>query len=367
MRTTLACTGAGAACLLWIAAGAVSRKPVALLLEIQPDPTALSKGEWPVPRPQLPADGRSRLTAVLREASGRPLRAANVSLAIVAGNHSARLVSIREEEGQLRAEVEAGVLPGAVTLEARSPSAPSARAEFTTRLYLADSAGDGTPNFLRLDSPADRDAFRRWFRFLAESQALAAPAELPHEIVDCAALARFAYREALRTHDTAWARSIRLGALPAIHSLEKYVYPFTALGPALFRVRPGPLVESDLSDGTFAEFADAKTLSRFNAHLVSRDVHRALPGDLLFYRQPQVQEQGDPPYHTMIFLGPSQIEPGTQDFVVYHTGPLGARRGEIRRVTVEDLLHHPEPRWRPVPGNPAFLGVYRWNILRGDE
>ncbi len=24
----------------------------------------------------------------------------------------------------------------------------------------------------------------------------------------------------------------------------------------------------------------------------------------------------------------------------------------------------PEPRWRPVPGNRNFAGVYRWNILR---
>jgi hypothetical protein len=30
-----------------------------------------------------------------------------------------------------------------------------------------------------------------------------------------------------------------------------------------------------------------------------------------------------------------------------------------------DLLDHPQPEWRPVPGNPNFLGVFRWNILRG--
>src|SRR5690349_21968790 len=28
---------------------------------------------------------------------------------------------------------------------------------------------------------------------------------------------------------------------------------------------------------------------------------------------------------------------------------------------------HPSPRWRPVAGNPNFLGVYRWNVLRGDR
>jgi len=27
-------------------------------------------------------------------------------------------------------------------------------------------------------------------------------------------------------------------------------------------------------------------------------------------------------------------------------------------------MRHPSPRWRPQAGNPNFLGVYRWNILR---
>jgi uncharacterized protein YfaT (DUF1175 family) len=276
-------------------------------------------------------------------------------------------MSVREEGGQVQAQVEAGVMPGPVVLEARRAGAPPARAQFTTQSDFADRAGDGTPDFLRLDSPADRDAFRRWFRLLAEAQAFAPRADVPSEIVDCAALARFAYREALRQHDAPWADALRLSTLPAIPGVEKYVYPFTPLGAALFRVRPGPLVETDMGDGAFAEFADAKTLSRFNAHPVSRQVSRALPGDLLFYRQPAEQPGSSASYHTMIILGPSQLEPGSQSWVVYHTGPLRSGPGEIRRVTLEDLLSHPEPRWRPVPENPYYLGVYRWNILRGEE
>jgi hypothetical protein len=38
----------------------------------------------------------------------------------------------------------------------------------------------------------------------------------------------------------------------------------------------------------------------------------------------------------------------------------------MRRVLLADLLHHPDPRWRPTPSNPNFLGVYRWNILHED-
>src|SRR5438034_2643046 len=46
---------------------------------------------------------------------------------------------------------------------------------------------DGTPAFLRLDSAADRDAFRRWFTAIAEYQALRPSQEVPAEIQDCAA------------------------------------------------------------------------------------------------------------------------------------------------------------------------------------
>jgi uncharacterized protein YfaT (DUF1175 family) len=57
--------------------------------------------------------------------------------------------------------------------------------------------------------------------------------------------------------------------------------------------------------------------------------------------------------------------------VVYHTGPTGEGRrkgkGEMRRVTLDDLLHHPDVRWRPVAENSNFLGVYRWNILRDGD
>jgi hypothetical protein len=53
--------------------------------------------------------------------------------------------------------------------------------------------------------------------------------------------------------------------------------------------------------------------------------------------------------------------------VVYHTGPDRGSLGEIRRVTMAELLDHPDARWRPINSNPNFLGVYRWNILRGNS
>jgi hypothetical protein len=220
----------------------------------------------------------------------------------------------------------------------------------------SDFGGDGTPDFLRLEDAADRRAFTGWFTFLAEAQYYVAPGELPREINDCAALVRFAYREALRQHDGRWASELRLPAVPSAPQVQKYQYPFTPLGARLFRVAPGPFSAADLSGGAFAEFADAGTLVQRNCHRVGRELRRAAPGDLLFYRQ---LEQ-DLPFHVMIYLGPSQFEDGPVNWIVYHTGPSG----EIRRPSVEELLRHPSPRWRPLPGNSNFLGVYRWNILR---
>jgi uncharacterized protein YfaT (DUF1175 family) len=217
-----------------------------------------------------------------------------------------------------------------------------------------DSFGDGTPDFLRLHSPEDRQAFRLWFSGIAEVEAAKPPADLPAEIDDCAALLRFAYRGALHRHDSEWVAGQQLGAIEGTPSISQYEYPHTPLGAELFRVRPGPFVWGDLSNGGFSQFADAKTLWQQNTHFVSRDARRALPGDLIFYRQ---LEQ-DSPYHSMIVIGPDAA------WVVYHTGPIGEKKGEMRRVSMTDLLHHPDVRWRPVPDNTNFLGVYRWNILR---
>src|SRR6266852_6056449 len=229
----------------------------------------------------------------------------------------------------------------------------------------ADRFGDGTPDFFRLDSLEDRDSFRRWFAVIAEYQALRPDKELPAEINDCAALIRYAYRNALHGHDEAWFQETQLRPPEALPSVRKYGYPHTALGATLFRVKPGVYAPEDLRNGAFAEFADAKTLKSLNTFYVSRDIRQARPGDLLFYYQLEQYS----PFHSMIFVGRSEwpVEgesPQVDDIVVYHTGPVGKKPGEMRRVRVQELLRHPSPRWRPVEGNSNFLGVYRWNILK---
>ena len=221
---------------------------------------------------------------------------------------------------------------------------------------FTDRFGDGTPDFLRLGDPADQAAFRRWFTLIADYQAIRPAAEIPPEIVDCASLLRYSYREALKRHDANWflVTGIQVASPPG--EVHAWSYPHTPLGAALFRVRPGAFEPSDLNNGAFAQFADAKTLVERNAFLVSRDARQALPGDLLFYRQFGQSS----PWHSMIVL-----RIGDQPAVVYHTGPDHGKPGELRRMLLSELLDHPQPQWRPVADNPNFLGVYRWNILRG--
>jgi len=229
-------------------------------------------------------------------------------------------------------------------------------------LDVSDSYQDGTPDFLRLTSEADRHAFRRWIAFLAEAQYYRGR-DSASEINDCAALLRFAYREALRKHDGKWAAEIALPVTPEIPNIAQYTYPNTPLEAALFRIRAGPFAPQDLRNGAFAEFADANTLRRFNSYFVSRDLQAARRGDLLFFRQLDQRS----PYHAMIYLGRSQFEAGPEAYVIYHTGPSGNSAGEIRRPTVRELMTHPDARWHPLRENPAFLGVYRWTILRGAD
>ncbi len=195
----------------------------------------------------------------------------------------------------------------------------------------------------RLDDPADRTAFRLWFTYLAEAQYFVEPGNRPREIKDCSSLVRYAFRESFSRRDSAWIARNQLPMVPALPDIQ---------------TRSGPLFATP--EG-LRHFADAKTLMRENCRRIGDTLDRARPGDLLFY------EQHDPPnsWHVMVFLGQSQIESDNERYVVYHTGPVNQKAGEIRRLSLEELMRHPQPRWRPVPGNSAFKGVYRWKILEG--
>jgi len=302
---------------------------------------------------QIPADGYSQTSLHVSSRSTPQLTLLQKNSGVTVGRWK------QESREVWSTHIRAGVAPGPLTLHINAGS-ESAEASLELKPSFDDRDSDGLPDTVQLDTQPDKDAFRRWFTFLAEAQFFQRDELRPKEINDCAALIRYAYRESLRKHDSAWVAEAKLPLAIGLDPVTKYEYPFTLLRALLFRVKPGPLQPSDLDNGAFSQFADAHTLQTLNTHFVSRDLRRAVPGDLLFYRH----ESADLPFHAMIYLGHSQIQDDGQTYLLYHTGPDGTDPGEIRRPSVAGLSQHPNPSWRPQAGNPAFLGVYRWHILR---
>ncbi len=199
---------------------------------------------------------------------------------------------------------------------------------------------------VRLADESDRAAFRAWFVLLADIQF----EDTAPEVTDCAALVRFAFREALRKHTSEWARRVNLPFTPRFPDVRSAPLP-TESGWPLFRVAGTP--------ARYAEFADARTLVAFNTRPLGRQSTALQPGDLLYFQQPS-QSQPD---HLMVFVGKSHFDEDAADWVVYHTGPIDDGPGEVRKARLQDLLRHPSPRWRPTPTNKQFIGAFRLTLL----
>jgi uncharacterized protein len=208
---------------------------------------------------------------------------------------------------------------------------------------------------VRLTDASDRAALRAWFVLLADAQFY----RTTSDVTDCAALVRHALREALRPHTPEWRRTMALPGAPVYADVRVKTPLNERGGLAMFRV----------SSAAYQEFADAKTIVRLNARSVGRDVAALRPGDLIYFHQPSQNA----PDHLMVFVGSSSFESEGRDWVVYHTGPdtppsVGAAGatagpGEVRKVRLRDLMRHPAARWRPVAGNPQFVGVFRLDLL----
>lgn len=200
---------------------------------------------------------------------------------------------------------------------------------------------------VRLADESDRAAFRAWFILLADAQF----ERTTPDVIDCAALVRHAFREALRAHTPEWLRQSSLPFVPRFADVRSAPRPTGTSWP-LFRIDASPA-------SAYAEFADAKTLIRLNSRSLGRDTGALRPGDLLYFHQPSQQS----PDHLMVFVGRSLFDADGDDWVVYHTGPVDNGGGEVRKVRLSTLMQHPAPRWRPIAANPAFVGVFRLNIL----
>ena len=203
------------------------------------------------------------------------------------------------------------------------------------------------PAQVRLADESDRAAFRAWFVLLADAQF---ERQTP-DVIDCAALVRHAFREALRAHTPEWVRASGLPFTPQFADVRSAPRPTTAGWP-LFRVAAAPSPK-------YAEFADARTLIRLNSRQIGRETTALRPGDLLYFQQPAQTT----PDHLMVYIGRSQFEADGDDWIVYHTGPIDRGPGEVRKVRLSTLAQHPSPRWRPLTSNPQFIGIYRLAAL----
>lgn len=205
---------------------------------------------------------------------------------------------------------------------------------------------------VRLQSESDRAAFRAWFVWLVDAQFY----HPTPDVTDCAALVRHAYGEALTPHTPEWMRRRGILPAPAFPEIDAKPTLHPTAGPSR-DTRHRPLFRT--AGGALVEFADAQTLIRYNATFIARDAAGARPGDLLYFVQPSQQS----PHHLMVYVGRSAFEPEGADWVVYHTGPDGTGPGEVRKTSLAVLRRHPEPRWRPISGNPQFAGIFRLRIL----
>src|SRR5258705_3338225 len=123
-----------------------------------------------------------------------------------------------------------------------------------------DSDNDGIPDAAELQSYMDRENFRRWFRLIAEGQFYQLSEQWNAERRDCAGLVRFAWRESLRHHDRAWLQKMGPEYTPVAPDVARYTLEQGPLGEKLFRTGFGSYKDGELSNGTFSEFADARSL-----------------------------------------------------------------------------------------------------------
>ena len=130
--------------------------------------------------------------------------------------------------------------------EVSAPSQPgsgvvSAESNSPTR-ELIDSDNDGIPDFIELRSFQDRDSFRRWFTAIAETQFYQLSNVWTAEQRDCAGLARFAMREALRHHDRIWFQKMGPAYQTVAPDVKSFDLDHNPFGEKIFRTDFGSFV-----------------------------------------------------------------------------------------------------------------------------
>jgi len=176
--------------------------------------------------------------------------------------------------------------------------------------------------------------FRAWFVRLMETQVRSPSPRWQHR--DCAGLVRFAVDEALTEHDARWRHAMGLEgiSLPPPIGLDE-----TTRQQLRQRWRT--------HEGEISAFVTASALVLENSRLVGRDLMQAQPGDLVYF------DQGDD-QHLMVWMG---------GWFAYHTGTVTPTDTGLRAVALPELINWKDTRWRPLPGNPNFAGLFRLSFL----
>ena len=219
---------------------------------------------------------------------------------------------------------------------------------FANAYSPVDADADGYPDAVELNSAMEREAFLEWFAAIAEAQYTAPSPEWKYR--DCSGLLRFAYIQALKRKDGAWLSQFPY--LPRVRAFPIENYPMPIISRSVFRVAKGSFRPDDVDRGRLVGEANAFQLMSYSAKFIGRREDQAKRGDLLFFIHPLAEGSS---YHSMVYLGNGRV--------VYHTGADLHDEGEVRLLTLEALRKHPDPSWHPDPGNPNFLGFYRWKIV----
>ena len=209
---------------------------------------------------------------------------------------------------------------------------------------------DGYPDVAELRGE-DRARFSEWFAAIAESQYYGLNVDWKVEDQDCAGLLRYAFVQALVHHDAVWKAKFRFLPAPRLPSVQNQTYPLPVLSRSVFRVAPGAYQAGDVAAGKLVGRTSAQYLANAAAQRVSRNINEARRGDLLFFFRPRLGA-----YHSMVYLGGGMV--------VYHTGASPEEGGEVRLLSIQTLMKHPEKAFYPLNSNPNFLGVYRWKVLQ---
>ncbi|MBN1573137.1 MAG: DUF1175 family protein [Deltaproteobacteria bacterium] len=329
---------------------------------------------------EIHANGEETITVIIRvvDAKGRTVK--NAEFPVEVSVSGADVVTIGQtpvmlEEGTKDLTLISTFESGSVKVTAAANGINGGEANFIVVPDYRDGDGDGFPDVVELFGDTDRLNFRRWLCAVAESQLYEKNRRWADVNNDCAGLIRFAYSEALKLHDTRFFSVYSALVNPANPDIKKYNYPnVPLLGEKIFRTGDGPFFITDIEEGAekFSPSATAGHLLLYNVIPLGKGGEGILPGDLIFYFNPDNQKM---PYHAMIFLGEWGTEEDgddltaegkkkiTDDWVVYHTGPRHTDRGEVRKVRLSTLMQHPEMRWRPVTENENFLGFFRFKIL----